>query len=528
MQQTKSANARNPLSLAPITHLARALAGASPWRLARFGADGSPIDPDIAADHAPRLPVVVDGETIGFLALVPAEDLDVDPPGKAAGHEGPPGKAAGTALLASLVELVAAWVGALALARDSDNELSSLIEITRLLTSSVGISRILAIICEAAARAVEARAAVLWLLDDEHRYLRARALYPPQTDPGRLPPIPVEESPIDLEALGGDPVVLADAASDARIARWPNSLKRGLKSAVAVGLVGRGGPLGTLHVLANEPSEFSTHAIQLLTAIANQAAVCIEQANLEVDARDRERLAADLAAASQIQAALLPRSIPRMPGIELAVHFQPCHDVGGDLYDFIPIEKGNIGIAIGDATGKSVPGAIMMAMIRGGLRAYVEDVYHIIDILGRLNRAVHDATSGEHFMSLFYGVLNLAKRELTYTNAGHNAPLWFHQGVCTELSTGGIVLGADPQCRYEFAHIRLSPGEVVVFFTDGLTECADEAGQLFQKARVIEAVRPHLHRPADEILAALLANVDRFRGDAEPRDDLTVLVLRCK
>jgi serine phosphatase RsbU (regulator of sigma subunit) len=516
MQELQTLTTRHPLSLPVIKKLARSLLASTDWKLLRFDQQRQPIGPETATTPITALlPITVDGVPVGYLGLAREGDTPVD-------------VAAAEVLLESLAELINGWLSALQLASNSDNELSSLIEITRLLTSSVNLSRILGIVCEAAARSVEAKSAVLWLMDEDHRRLHARSVHPNEEEAADLPVVAVDESPIDLEALGGDPVVVEDVLGDPRTASWPESIRKNSRSAMVVGLIGRNGPLGTLHVHSNEEMEFSIHAIHLLTAIANQAAACIDQATLEEDIRARERLANEVAAASQIQSALLPRGIPSLEGLELAVHFHPSRDIGGDLYDLIPLAETNLGLAIGDASGKSVTGALMMAMVRGGLHAYVEDVFHITDILSRLNRAVHEVTFGEHFMTLFYGVLNLRSLELTYTNAGHNAPLLFHDGRCTELVGGGLVLGADPDSKYTYSQVKLHPGDIVVFYTDGLSESIDGDGNLFHRDRIRAVVRSLVRRPAQEILDGLLAAAHRFRNDEAPHDDLTAIVLRVK
>ncbi|MFO0947553.1 MAG: GAF domain-containing SpoIIE family protein phosphatase [Planctomycetota bacterium] len=514
MPKRHGESARHPLRLPAIANLSRGLASSTGWGLARFDANGQPLEglpqfPSITA--CPCSPTGIRSDISacflgGFLG-----DDDFPAP---------------TSLLVSLAELIGGWIAALELAKDSDNELSSLIEITRLLTSSVDLGRILEIVCEAATRATDARSAVLWLLDESRSRLQVVAAFPRDSRLAELPAIDVEKSPLDLDALGGDPVVVHDLTADARVDAWPSQAWHGSRTAMVVGLIGRDGPLGTMHLYSQDQTEFSVHAFQLLTAIANQAATSIEQSALLDDIRAKERLARELAAASEIQAALLPRAIPTFPGIEFAVHFAPCRDVGGDLYDIIPIDKQNIGLAIGDASGKSVTGALMMAMVRGGLHAYVEDIYHISEIVRRLNRSVHKATSGEHFMTLFYGVLNLANSELTYTNAGHNAPLWFHRGRCSELAGGGIVLGADPHCDYHISRVQLIPGDVMVFYTDGLSEMMSHSDELYQKRRIREAVRPVAKKSAREILDAILHDASQFRGEVPPRDDLTVIVMR--
>lgn len=511
---------RHPLKLAAVDRFADSLFRSTGWALLRYDASGELLvagGPKTGhADATPdttRVDVLVHGEPVGSLGLGQPRD--------AAPTQKPP-----VEVLASFAEILGSWVAALRQARDNDDELSTLIEITRLLTSTVELPRVLAVACEAAVRTVEANAAILWLLDTPKLHLVAKAQFHLSDDLLEAHERPLSSSLVDQEALAGDPVIINSVANDERCHDWPEAIRRREHSALCVGLVGRSAPIGVLHVLADPGTEFTIHSTRLLMAIAGQLAACIEQSMLEKERQARRRLSREFAAASVIQSALLPRSIPRPPGIDIAVHFEPRHDIGGDLYDFIAFREDNLGVAIGDASGKSITGALMMATVRGGLHAYVEDHYHISDILRRLNRAIHDATYGEYFMTLFYGVLNLRTRVFTFTNSGHNPPIWRRQGAVTELVGGGTILGADPQSEYPVSTINLSVGDSLVLYTDGLSESLNEAGEQFGPARIQAAAIGAAAGSAQDILDAILNQAIDFRGDIDPHDDLTLLILK--
>lgn len=509
----------HPLRLPLVDRLASGMRNFAGWRLVRLDQRGEPLlEEDRGWTTIARVEVRADDELLGYLAAAPA-------PGRhaPAAEQQPPNE-----LLSTLAELIGAWIGALRLARDNDDELTTLIELTRLMTSSVDLSRILFIACEAAASAVEARGAALWMLDESRTRLVARALFGFPFDTAQVPPIVLSESPADLEASAGDPVILRSISHDPRCRSWPALLRDGADSGLCVGLRSKEQTLGTLHVFADQGTEFSLHSVRLLMAIAGQVSACIEQSSLRRESQAQRRWTRELAAASEVQAALLPRDLPQIDGFELAVHFQPVRAVGGDLYDFIPFGEKDLGIAIGDASGKSVTGALLMATVRGGLRAYVEDHFHISEVLRRLNLAIHQATFGEYFMTLFYGVLNIPSRELTHASAGHDPPLLIQGGRCVDLIGGGVVLGADPRATYPFTRTRIEPGGVLVFSTDGATELASPTGELFGRLRLRDAAIEAAHRSAEGILESILKRLDEFRGSAPIRDDLTLLVLKAK
>jgi sigma-B regulation protein RsbU (phosphoserine phosphatase) len=505
---------RHPLSLPAIEHLAQAMAASTGWLLVRLDEDDRPVTAKDAGPLEASVDLIVQGQRLGKLGLRRTRQDD--------GSLGRPPQE----LLRSLSELVTSWIHSLRLARDNDEELTSLIELTRLLTSTVDLSRILQISCEAAAAALEAESTLLFLLDGDGVHLEPRAQHGLADELLGVHPIKLAESPADLEALAGDPVLIEDVATDDRCRAWPAEVRRPGNKALCVGLIGRRQKLGTLHVFAGVNADFTIHLTRLLMAIAGQIAACIEQASLERESRQSKRLRSELAAGREIQAALLPRAVPQRKGFDLAVHFEPAREVGGDLYDFIELGDDDLGLAIGDATGKSITGALMMATVRGGLHAYVEDHYHIADIVRRLNVDVHNATYGEFFMTLFYGVLNLKTGVLTYTNAGHNPPLWIHNGQCAELRGGGTFLGADPECEYHVSTVALTAGDVVVFYTDGLSESRNPEGLMLGVNPIRDVVLENSRLPADQIVERLLERSRQFTQRDSFRDDVTLLVLR--
>lgn len=507
---------RHPLSLPAVLRLADALESSTGWSLVRFDETGERLAPSPQAElAAPRVAVLVDREVIGYLGLCRSEGQT--------NSDKPP-----SPLLRSFAELIGSWVSALSVARDNDEQLDSLFEITRLLTSTASPDRIQTVLCEAAARELDATAVVLFQVDENEETLQISSTYPAILMDANFRKwrSALADSPAEQEALAGGPLVVPTPNDDTRCRHWPPELRDHTSLAICVGMMAHDRILGTMVVLVEESQEVSLHALRVLQAIANQGAFCIEQARLEQDSRISKLLAQDIASASEIQNALLPHVVPTFEKIELAVHRESCQAIGGDLYDFISVGKDRLGLVIGDACGKSVTGALMMATVRGGLHAYVRDVYNIEEIMRRLNVTINQATLGEYFMTLFYGVLNLETFELSYVNGGHNSPLWFHADRCIELEGGGAILGADPQCQYTKSTVYLSPGDCVVFYTDGLVEAMNEAGQLFRESRIQAVAFEHRHRSAREILDRLLDAVTQYRGSAPVRDDMTVLVLK--
>ena len=403
-----------------------------------------------------------------------------------------------------------------------DLELTTLYEVTRLLTSTAGVQTVLDVVAEAATRTLKAAGCSLRLVDRTGTFLEISAVYGLSRRYLDKPPVPIERSQIDQAILSGEVVAIEDVTTDPRILYRDKALEEGLRSALYVGMISKGSPVGSMRVYWKERHVATASEIRLLRALANQAATSIENARLWGERRHYER---QWALGAEIQRNLLPTELPQVRGLELAARAEMAQGVGGDLYDFIPIANNNLGIAVGDASGKNLPAAILMASVRGALRAHVEDLFSVSDIMRRMNRSLTQATRIADFMTLFYGVYNMDERRLTYCNAGHEHPILFRAGREQRLGQGGLLLGVNPGASYDEGSVRLTPGDLILLFTDGVTETPNPDGELFGHQRLIELVRPWRGRPAQEIVDRLFDELRAFAGSSTRYDDITVVAV---
>lgn len=240
-----------------------------------------------------------------------------------------------------------------------------------------------------------------------------------------------------------------------------------------------------------------------------------------------ETLAEELSTAREIQMELLPESPPSPEPYQLEVLYRPAKEVGGDYYDFFDLPAGNLGLAIGDVTGKGIPAALTMASLKGNLGAYVTQVYSISDIMRLVNQRICAGTEGASLMGLFYSVLDLETGRLSYVNAGHNPPLLVcHDGSVSRLSTGGLLLGFDPEAEYEHGVETISSGDVLVMYTDGITEAMDPRGREFSLDGLSRTVGESRDLSAAQIVSAVMNAVGRHAEGAARRDDQTLVVVR--
>jgi len=241
-----------------------------------------------------------------------------------------------------------------------------------------------------------------------------------------------------------------------------------------------------------------------------------------------ERKKAELRIAHDIQMSFLPERLPEVPGFELAARSIPAKEVGGDFYDAIPLPGGRTALVIADVAGKGVPAALFMALSRTVLRANTLVPRSASEAVSEANTLIaQDAKSGM-FVTLFYTVADPGKKTLTYVNAGHNPPLLFRAGGGrpTALKGTGIILGVMPEADYGEETIHLASGDLVLFYTDGVTEAINPSEEQFGEERLIETVAGALDLPAAEIVERVRDAVMAFSGDEPQFDDLTLMVLR--
>lgn len=303
---------------------------------------------------------------------------------------------------------------------------------------------------------------------------------------------------------------------------------------------------GWLYVLSRDPEYSWTETRQkLVRLVADQTAVAIDNDELAVELRKKERLDQELEIGAEIQRRLLPRQCPNVPGAVLAARCKPANRVGGDYYDFIPTNhnqfKSNLNsskedarwaLVIGDVMGKGVPAGLIMTMLRGMLRGEVLHGNSAAGILQNLNRVMYaDLENSHRFVTLFYSEYNPRTRLLSYSNAAHNPPLWWHAATktVTRLDTMGMLIGLDANSQYENGEAQLEPGDTVIYYTDGLTDAAAAGGDRFDEDNFVtsfNAACRYCNGP-QEIVDYLFDKVQDFIGsERQNTDDMTMVVLQ--
>jgi sigma-B regulation protein RsbU (phosphoserine phosphatase) len=255
------------------------------------------------------------------------------------------------------------------------------------------------------------------------------------------------------------------------------------------------------------------------------------------ESEEKLRLESELDIAREVQAQLFPRSAPEVPGLALYGVCKAARSVSGDYYDFLKLGESRVCLVLGDVSGKGISAALLMAAIQSALRAQFYDGFAPMSgshplalstaaVVGRLNVQLFENTPREKYVTFFFGVYDAATRTLTYTNAGHLPPLLLHRGKVERLKVGGTVVGLFSPLTYEQAEIQIQPGDLLLAFTDGITEPENIYGEEFGEDRLLEVVRRALHASPQMLVEEIYRSVSDWTGSPELQDDMTLVVAK--
>jgi sigma-B regulation protein RsbU (phosphoserine phosphatase) len=309
-----------------------------------------------------------------------------------------------------------------------------------------------------------------------------------------------------------------------------------LQSELLLPLAVRDKLLGFISLGAKRSEEpYTGSDVRLLKSVAAQTGLALENANLLRTIADevaqRERLNREVEIAREVQERLFPQKLPIIRGLDYAGHCRPALGVGGDYYDFLALPEGKLGIAIGDVSGKGIAAALMMASLQASLRGEATRApENLAAAVSSINRLVYEASSSNRYATFFYGQYDPAQGRFDYVNAGHNPPMLFHGAgentTVTRLEPGGTVIGLLESSRYEQGSVRLGPGDVLIAFTDGISEAMDPNDEEWGEDRLIDAIRGCRISSAQQLLECIFDGATRFAGTAPQHDDMTLVVVR--
>jgi sigma-B regulation protein RsbU (phosphoserine phosphatase) len=413
--------------------------------------------------------------------------------------------------------------------RDADT-FELLAELGREMSSILDLDALLGRIALLVKRVIDYRTFGILLLDEDAGELVARLALRYGLRVADMPRVKLGDGLVGYAALHRQPVLVPEVANDPRYIR----VLADVRSELAVPMLIKDKCIGVFDLESPEAAAFDRRDIYILTLLANQAAVAVENARLYQAVRaNQARLEKELGFAQRVQASLLPTALPkRLRGVDAAARLSPARELGGDFYDFLSPEAHVLVAAIGDVSGKGVPAALYSAFAgelvrsRTFRRRYTRDRTSPGAILASINAILRQRQLEPYYCTLCYASFDLKQREVTLANSGLPYPIRLGGRSHQKVELAGVPLGTFDGSTYDERVFPLARGDVFVFCSDGVFEAASVSGEEFGRHRLLEVVRRVRHLPAQGIVDAIFDAVERFAGDAGPTDDTTAVAVK--
>src|SRR5437762_7365009 len=394
------------------------------------------------------------------------------------------------------------------------------------LLASVTLNETLELIVALVFEAVPADRCMIMMKDRKNPELKV-AVARLRDRAGEVGEIRISRSVIDEVVTNGKSVLTSDAQADPRFAGGTVMLQ-GVRSVLAVPLGVGANVFGIIY--ADSPladNRFTGDHLKLLTTLASVAAIRVENARLTEEQIERERLEREQQVASEIQQRFLPSKAPQVTGYELQGISFPCYEIGGDYYDFIERENGSLIVALGVVSGKGTAAALLMSSLHAAVHAQADANDSIVKTIVAVNRYLVESIPPNRFVTLFYAELDPKSGALAFLNAGHNPPLIVHAGGTMEqLASGGLPLGILADADFREGRTKLYPGDVLVIYSDGVSESVNPNGEEFGATRLYEVVARNLDTSASGIRDRIESALTKFCQGTPAADDITLVI--CK
>lgn len=408
--------------------------------------------------------------------------------------------------------------------RDEMERLRTLVEASKLINSSIEPDALLASILTVARNELHVDRGTLYFVDEAKGEIWTKIA-------GELSSqirLPIGKGLAGTVAATGEPVILHDTYADPRFDRSQDQ-RTGYhtQSMLCVPIRNREQKIvGVLQLLNKTIGAFGTRDLEFLNGISDHMAIAMENAKMHMDLLDKQRMEQELQLGREIQSRLLPQPPVDVIETTLAAISVPCYEVGGDYFDFIELPDGDIGLAIGDVSGKGVAAALIMSSVQAALRVASPIEDDLPRLIQRLNALIYRSARGRKYATFFFGRYTPSTGHLRYVNAGHNPPFVTASDGVRELPSTGKPIGILPDSTYMEMHVDLPPGSTLFLYTDGLNEAADPEEEEFGMPRLRQLFIEEHESAAGDIPNRVVAAVTRFERGAKATDDKTIVVLR--
>lgn len=409
-------------------------------------------------------------------------------------------------------------------------ELSILNEIATTISSAHSLDKVVELIVQKCIKHLKVEQGAVMLLEEESQDSPFRTMVR-QADAStmsRILPFRLDTQLTGWMLKNQKPLVINDFEKDDRFQK--GELENfSIHSLLSVPLRLKGNMIGLLTVFNKKiPGGFSDEDQRLLSIIAAQSAQVIENTRLHEEEKAYLMMQEQMRLARDIQMRLLPEFAPEIEGYEIAGVSDAAQEVGGDYYDFIPFGKDRLAICLGDVSGKGIPAAMLMSNLQATLRSQTISDVSPKECLSRSNTLLFHSTDFQKFATVFYGILDFKKHELTYTNGGHDDPILFTKDKQQRLSVGGTVLGFVEEFAYTEDKISLNPGDFFIIYSDGITEAMNVQEEEFGEERLIQVIQESRNSSPKELIDKILNSVNIHVGKAPQMDDMTIVVVKRK
>ena len=407
----------------------------------------------------------------------------------------------------------------------------TLLEISREVSSILDVDQLFERIAAATRKVIDYKAFAIMLTNVQSQRLEIKHLASPYGVNEKVTSIPIGEGITGYAALHREVVVAGDVHQDPRYIELFDSVT----SEMAVPLLYQGDCIGVLDLSTEERDAFDASEVEFATLLAGQFAIAIQNARLYHElATNQARIERELRFAQRVQAALLPQEVPaRIRGLDIAARFDAARELGGDFHDYLDPLANQLVVALGDVSGKGVPAALYSAFASELVRSrtfrkrYMPTAVTPATVLQVMNTILHERQLEEMYCTLCYTLFDVKRRTVTMANSGVPYPLHMSAaGEITRLDVAGVPLGSFPGIEYEERVIPYAKGDVFLFFSDGVSEAMNASGDEFGADRIASVMQAHGGRTAREIVDAVFAAIEAFRGDAAQNDDITAVAVR--
>ena len=407
--------------------------------------------------------------------------------------------------------------------------LEALAEIGREMSSILDLDALLTRIANLTKRLVDYRTFGILLLNEHTQELEMKLAVSYGKDTTKKH-MKLGEGLVGWSAMHKEPVLVADVSLDPRYV----NLVEDVRSELVVPMLIKDRCIGVFDLESPELEAFTKEHRELMTLLASQAAIAIENARLYEQVRhNEERIEKELRFAQRVQEAMFPQELPTpIPGADVAGRFASARELGGDLHDFLIPDESSLVVAVGDVSGKGAPAALYGAFVaelvrsRTLRRRFTPDRFSVSGVLQVMNTMLHERQLEEYYCTLCYSFIDFSSRTITLSNSGLPYPIRYSADACGQIELPGVPLGSFPGVTYDEKTLDLHDGDVFVFCTDGIFEAQNGSGAEFGARRVCEVVRTHAGTTARQIVDAIFDEVNQFRGNVVQNDDMTAVAVK--